>query len=60
MAYKLAVFEILGDFFVLAYKLCANHASWLRGVYSSFNEHRENTERLRVCTTIRATSLLSG
>ena len=28
-----------------------NHASWLRGVYSNFNEHRENTERLRVCTT---------
>jgi len=25
MAYKLAVFEILGDFFVLAYKLCVLH-----------------------------------
>ena len=22
-----------------------SHASWLRGVYSNFNEHRENTER---------------
>ena len=37
-----------------------NHASWLCGIYSNFNEHRENTERLRVCTTIQATSLLGG
>ena len=31
-----------------------NRASLLRRVYSNFNEHKENTERLRVCTTIQA------